>query len=102
MVGNGATTGANVAVRGLGSGELLALCSDGLHKHVTPSEWRRVLTQPVPLARRCDDLIALAGANGSTDDATVLLVQRSGFAERAAALAARRTRATATARGAGA
>ncbi|MEO5882113.1 MAG: PP2C family serine/threonine-protein phosphatase [Caldimonas sp.] len=80
MVGNGATTGANVALRGLGSGELLALCSDGLHKHLTPSEWRRVLMQPVPLARRCDDLIALASANGSTDDATVLLVQRTGFA----------------------
>jgi protein phosphatase len=80
MVGNGATTGANVAVRALGAGDLLALCSDGLHKHVTPSEWRRVLLQPVPLARRCDDLIALAGANGSTDDATVLLVQRIGFA----------------------
>jgi protein phosphatase len=80
MVGNGATTGANVAIRGLASGDLLALCSDGLHKHVTPSEWRRVLTQPVPLARRCDDLIALAAANGSTDDATVLLVQRTGFA----------------------
>ena len=80
MVGNGATTGANVAVRGLGSGEVLALCSDGLHKHVTPSEWRRVLTQPVSLARRCDDLISLAAANGSTDDATVLLVQRIGFA----------------------
>ena len=80
MVGNGATTGANVVMRGLGSGEILALCSDGLHKHVTPSEWRRVLTQQVPLARRCDDLIALASANGSTDDATVLLVQRIGFA----------------------
>ena len=39
-----------------------------------------MLTQPVPLARRCDDLIALARANGSTDDATVLLVQRTGFA----------------------
>jgi len=80
MVGNGATTGANVAVRGLGSGELLALCSDGVHKHVAPSEWRRVLTQEAPLARRCDDLIALAAANGSTDDATVLLVRRTGFA----------------------
>ncbi|MCE9660394.1 MAG: serine/threonine-protein phosphatase [Burkholderiales bacterium] len=80
MVGNGATTGANVAVRGLRSGELLALCSDGVHKHVSPAEWRRVLAQPVPLARRCDDLIALASANGSTDDATVLLVQRTGFA----------------------
>jgi protein phosphatase len=80
MVGNGATTGANIAVRGLRSGELLALCSDGVHKHVSPAEWRRVLAQPVSLARRCDDLIALASANGSTDDATVLLVQRTGFA----------------------
>ena len=81
MVGNGATTGANVALRGLGSGELLALFSDGVHNHVTPSEWRRVLTQPASLARRCDDLIALAAANGGTDDATVLLIRRTGFAK---------------------
>ncbi|MGZ5893983.1 MAG: PP2C family protein-serine/threonine phosphatase [Caldimonas sp.] len=79
MVGNGATAGANVAIRGLGSGDLLVLCSDGVHKHVAPVEFRRVLAQPVPLARRCEDLIALAGANGSTDDATVLIVQRTGF-----------------------
>ncbi|MEP7302575.1 MAG: PP2C family serine/threonine-protein phosphatase [Caldimonas sp.] len=80
MVGNGATAGANVAIHELGSGELLVLCSDGLHKHVAPAEWRRVLAQAVPLARCCDDLIALACANGSTDDATVLIVQRTGFA----------------------
>ena len=80
MVGNGATAGANVAIRGLGSGDLLALCSDGVHKHVSVVEWRRVLAQPEPLARRCEDLIALAAANGSTDDATVLIVQRTGFA----------------------
>ena len=81
MVGNGAVADVNVVVRALGSGDLLALCSDGVHKHIAPAEWRRVLAQPVSLARRCDDLIALAGANGSTDDATVLLVQRTGFAK---------------------
>jgi protein phosphatase len=80
MVGNGATTGANVATRHLGSGDLLALCSDGVHKHVAPVELRRLLAQRIPLARRCEDLIALAAANGSTDDATVLVVQRTGFA----------------------
>ncbi len=80
MVGNGAVAGVNAVVRSLGCGELLVLCSDGVHKHVAPAEWRRVLAQPVSLARRCDDLIALASANGSTDDATVLLVQRTGFA----------------------
>lgn len=80
MVGNGATSGANVALRGLGSGDLLALCSDGVHKHVAAVEFRRLLAQPIPLARRCEDLIALASANGSTDDATVLVVQRTGFA----------------------
>jgi serine/threonine protein phosphatase PrpC len=79
MVGNGATAGANVAIHGLGSGDLLALCSDGVHKHVAPAEWRRLLAQPVALARRCEDLIAVASANGSTDDATVLIVQRTGF-----------------------
>jgi protein phosphatase len=80
MVGNGATTGANVVTRHLAPGDLIALCSDGVHKHVAPVELRRLLAQRAPLARRCEDLIALAAANGSTDDATVLIVQRIGFA----------------------
>ena len=77
MVGNGATTGANAVVVGLERGELLALCSDGVHKHLDDADWCRVLAAPLPLARRGDALVALARAQGSVDDATVLLLQRS-------------------------
>jgi serine/threonine protein phosphatase PrpC len=76
MVGNGATTGANAVTIGVERGDVLALCSDGVHKHVDDAEWCRVLVAQLPLARRADALIALARANGSVDDATVLLVQR--------------------------
>ena len=79
MVGNGATSGANVALHRLACGDLLVLCSDGVHKYIEADEWCRVLKQSVPLARRCEELIALARAHGSTDDATVLLLQRAGL-----------------------
>jgi serine/threonine protein phosphatase PrpC len=77
MVGNGATTGANALVLGVERGELLALCSDGVHKHLENADWCRVLAAPLPLARRADALVALARAHGSVDDATVLLLQRA-------------------------
>jgi protein phosphatase len=80
MVGNGATSGANVQLHDLACGDLLALCSDGVHKHVPASAWEHVLRQPLSLAQRCEELVALARSNGSADDATVLLVQRGGFA----------------------
>ena len=76
MVGNGATTGANAVTIGIERGEILALCSDGVHKHVDDAEWCRVLVAQLPLARRADAIVALARAHGSVDDATVLLVQR--------------------------
>jgi PPM family protein phosphatase len=76
MVGNGATSGANVAWHDLNCGDVLVLCSDGVHKYLAPDDWSRLLNQPVALARRCEDLIALARSNGSSDDATVLLLQR--------------------------
>jgi protein phosphatase len=78
MVGNGATSGANVALHGLARGDLLLLCSDGVHKYVDDDAWTPLLKRPVPLLRRCEDLIALARANGSPDDATVLLLRRAG------------------------
>lgn len=78
MVGNGATSGANVALHGLGRGDLLLLCSDGVHKYVDVEAWTQLLKRPVPLLRRCEALIALARANGSPDDATVLLLRRAG------------------------
>jgi serine/threonine protein phosphatase PrpC len=77
MVGNGATSGANVVVHGLERGESLALCSDGVHKHLDDADWCRVLAAPLPLERRGDALVALARAHGSVDDATVLLLHRS-------------------------
>jgi protein phosphatase len=76
MVGNGAIAGANVALHGLARGDLLALCSDGVHKHLDAGDWARVLRQPVPLAQRCEAVIGEARRRGSIDDATILLVQR--------------------------
>src|SRR6185436_14545828 len=43
MVGNGAVTAPNVESVHLGDGEMLVLCSDGLHKHVGPHEINRQL-----------------------------------------------------------
>ena len=79
MVGNGAVTAASVAMHDLGSGDLLALCSDGVHKHLDDVDWVRLLRAQQPLARRCDELVALARLHGSVDDASVLLVQRCGL-----------------------
>ena len=79
MVGNGATVGANVALHELAGGDMLVLCSDGVHKHLDGPAWRRVLTCPASLVQRCQELIGVARANGSADDATVLLLQRSAF-----------------------
>lgn len=76
MVGNGATMGANSALQPLATGELLVLCSDGVHKHVAPADLERVLAEPFPLAARAEALVTLARAQGSADDATVLLVER--------------------------
>jgi serine/threonine protein phosphatase PrpC len=84
MVGNGATLGANTRVHVLACGELLALCSDGVHKHLADLDWCRLLAQEVPLAVKAERLVALARAQGSADDATVLLIERAEPAPRGA------------------
>ena len=78
MVGNGAVSRANVALADMKRGDLLVVCSDGVHKHVPPDDLHRLLRVPQSLPQRCEELIALARANGSRDDATVLLIQRVG------------------------
>ena len=77
MVGNGAIAIPNLEYVGLDEGQMLALCSDGVHKHASAVDiaWQ-LRERHVPLARRCANLIALARAHGSTDDATVLVVHR--------------------------
>lgn len=79
MVGNGAVSHPNVAFTELERGDMLVLCSDGVHKHVSEDDFARLPDSALPLAARCDALIAAARANGSTDDATVLLLQRAGL-----------------------
>jgi protein phosphatase len=76
MVGNGAVSAPNVEQVALRRGEMLVICSDGVHKHVGPQELSRVLRGSAPLVRRCGKLLALARAHGSSDDATVLVVHR--------------------------
>jgi serine/threonine protein phosphatase PrpC len=76
MVGNGAVSSPNVDQVALRGGDMLVLCSDGIHKHVEPRELSQVLHGSAPLARRCGRLLALARAHGSRDDATVLVVRR--------------------------
>ena len=77
MVGNGAVVQANVAWADLAPGELMAVCSDGVHKHLHPADWQRALDGAQHLAAACEALVGAARAHGSTDDATVVLVQRA-------------------------
>jgi serine/threonine protein phosphatase PrpC len=76
MVGNGAVAAPNVDSVSLRDGEMLVLCSDGLHKHVEPREIHQLLHAPVSLADRCMRLLELARMRGSNDDATILVVHR--------------------------
>ena len=77
MVGNGAVDQPNVRCVDLRSGDLLALMSDGVHKHVADDEIARLLASGGTLAERCRSLVERARGAGSRDDATVLVVRRS-------------------------
>ena len=85
MVGNGATLGANVATHDLACGDLLILCSDGVHKHLDDDAWARALESSMNLADRCRQLVVHARARGSVDDATALLIERQQPVSRARA-----------------
>jgi len=74
MVGNGATTGASVGEHALGDGELIVLCSDGVHRHLDADDWSSILARTCDLRLRGEALVHAARAHGSTDDATVVLV----------------------------
>ena len=78
MIGNGAVSVPNVAHVELRDDEMLALCSDGVHKHVDAFDIGRLLRgESRSLARRSATLVALARARGSVDDATILVVHRT-------------------------
>jgi protein phosphatase len=77
MVGNGAVDAPNIRFVKLSAGEMLVLCSDGVHKYADTRDIARLLGEPVSLARRCIKLIESARTRGSHDDATVLAVHRA-------------------------
>ncbi|HEY2819064.1 MAG TPA: PP2C family serine/threonine-protein phosphatase [Casimicrobiaceae bacterium] len=76
MVGNGAVVAPNVMPVDLGEGEMLLLCSDGLHRHVDAAEIGTLLRSHQALARGCERLLALARSHSRDDDATLLVVHR--------------------------
>jgi protein phosphatase len=62
-----------VSVR-LRKGDILILCTDGLHGLVNPDEIRSAVTSAEP-QKACDDLVALANARGGVDNITVQVVR---------------------------
>jgi len=57
------------------SGDIILLCSDGLHGSVEDEDIITVLSSGRSLASMCDLLVQLALDNGGTDNITVILVQ---------------------------
>ena len=88
MVGNGAIDAPNLRRIELAAGDMLVLCSDGVHKHVAALEIATLLRGAAALGPACARLVALARKRGSRDDATVLVVRRTLRTRDAAAEAA--------------
>lgn len=66
----------DVALFDCRAGDLLLLCSDGLHGWVPHAELAQTLAPPdVPLEQACASLIALAKRHGSRDNITALLAR---------------------------
>jgi protein phosphatase len=57
---------------GVGPGDILFLCTDGLHTFVTPDEMLRELEQNLSLQAACEQLARLAEQRGSDDNITAV------------------------------
>ena len=76
MVGNGAVDQPNAGVTRLEGGEILFLCSDGVHRYVPQEQMAKILRAAGSLEQRCRQLVQTAHDQGGTDDATVVAVAR--------------------------
>lgn len=61
-------------------GDILLLCSDGLHGSVPRAEMERIIAGSHDLLEACDELTETALDNGSSDNITVVLVKNTGGA----------------------
>jgi protein phosphatase len=56
-------------------GDILALCSDGLHGAVDTADFARILTRNCALQQAVQDLVALANSRDGSDNISVLAVR---------------------------
>lgn len=69
---------ADTAMRSWQTGDLIMLCSDGLHGSVSLNEMSEILKKTQDLTDACDKLVGAALANGSRDNITVVLAKNDG------------------------
>lgn len=74
-VGPAASVSPDISLHELHAGDLLLLCSDGLHGWAPHAELAQVLGQPAALAVLCAELVALAKGHSSRDNITALLAR---------------------------
>ncbi|NYE60075.1 protein phosphatase [Duganella sp. 1224] len=74
-VGPAASLTPDISLHALQTGDLLLLCSDGLHGWAPHAELAQVLALPLPLTSLCGELIALAKHHSSRDNITTLLAR---------------------------
>ena len=60
-----------------GAGDLLLLCSDGLHGQIDDSEVSRILRSGTNIEAMGDELVAASNRAGGRDNVTVLLISRT-------------------------
>lgn len=61
-------------------GDVILLCSDGLHGSVSRAEMERIIAGSADLLEACDVLTETALENGSSDNITVVMVKNTGGA----------------------
>ena len=66
----------DVFERDWNAGDILLLCSDGLHGSLEDEEIVSILSSDLPLDDMCELLVQRALENGSTDNITLVLVRR--------------------------
>jgi PPM family protein phosphatase len=78
------TVEVDVSYQELCRGDVLVLCSDGLHRVVAPAEITQAVEMFANPAAVCEQLVALANARGGPDNVTVLAARLDGGALSAA------------------
>jgi len=77
MVGTGCMGEPEIAPLQLEDGQILLLCSDGLHRGISCQVAAGILNSTVGLSETAFQLARAARAGGSQDDISVLLLQRA-------------------------